>query len=176
MAGVLFAGPGAALSTGAAARKLLIPGFEKETVEITTPKRARLPGITVHSRTPLRSDEVTKRDAIPVTIPERTLLDLSAVLPEPALEAALDSVIHLGLSDCRRMVGYLEQPGLPRRKRSLLVKVLEERGDVVPTESLLETGLARLLRHPSLPSAARQYTRSTPVASRWRDPTSRTRR
>lgn len=157
MAGVLCAGPGAALSTGAAARKLLISGFAKENVEITTPKRVRLPGIAVHSRTPLRHDEIIKRDAIPVTIPERTLLDLSAAISEPRLEAAVDSVIHLGLSDFRRIVGYLEQPGLPRRKRSLLVKVLSERGDVVANESLLETGLARLLRHPSLPPAARQY-------------------
>jgi very-short-patch-repair endonuclease len=157
MAGVLHAGPGAALSGGAAARKLLIPGFEKERIEISTPKRIRDPGFAVHSRTPLRTDEIIKRDSIPVTIPERTLLDLSAVLSEPRLEAAVDSVIHQGLSDFSHIVGYVEQSGLPRRRRSLLVKILSERGDVVANESLLETGLARLLRHPSLPPAVRQY-------------------
>jgi hypothetical protein len=39
MAGVLHAGPGAALSGWAAARKLVLPGFEKKDIEITTPKR-----------------------------------------------------------------------------------------------------------------------------------------
>jgi very-short-patch-repair endonuclease len=157
MAGVLYAGPHSALSGKAAARKLEIVGFDKARIEISTPKRLRVPGIALHGRTPLRTDELTKRDAIPITIPERTLLDLSAVLPEPRLEGAVDSIIHLGHSDFRRIVGYLDQPGLPRRRRSLLLKILAERGDVAPNQSLLETGLGRLLRHSSLPPAVRQY-------------------
>jgi very-short-patch-repair endonuclease len=157
MAGVLHAGPDAALSGPAAARKLQLPGFEKARIEVSTPRRLSAHGMIVRSRTPLRTDEITKRDNIPITIPERTLLDLSAVLPEPRLEGAVDSLIHLGRTDFRRIIGYLEQPGLPRRRRSLLLKILGERGDVVANESLLETGLARLLRHPSLPPAARQH-------------------
>ena len=157
MAGVLHAGPDAALSGSAAARKLELPGFEKARIEVSTPRRVSTHGMVVHSRTPLRVDEITSRDGIPITVPERTLLDLSAVLPEPRLEGAVDSMIHLRHSDFRRIVGYLEQPELPRRGRHLLLKILGERGDVVPNESLLETGLARLLRHPSLPPVARQY-------------------
>jgi very-short-patch-repair endonuclease len=157
MAGVLHAGPGAALSGPAAARKFELPGFEKSSIEVSTPRRLSADGMTVHSRTPLRPDETTKRDNIPITIPERTLLDLSAVLPDARLEGAVDSLIHHGHTNFRRIIGYLEQPGLPRRKRGLLLKILGERGDVVANESLLETGLARLLRHPSLPPVSRQY-------------------
>jgi very-short-patch-repair endonuclease len=156
-AAVLHAGPGAALSGAAAARKFGLPGFEKATIEVSTPRRIRTHGMIVRSRTPLRSDETAKRDGIPITIPERTLLDLSAVVPEPRLEGAVDSLIHLGETDFRRIIGYLEQPDLPRRRRSLLLRILGERGDVVANESLLETGVARLLRHPSLPPVVRQY-------------------
>jgi very-short-patch-repair endonuclease len=157
MAGVLHAGPGAALSGPAAARKLEVPGFGKARIEVSTPRRLNTPGMIVHCRTPLQPDEITKRDGIPITIPERTLLDLSAVLPEPRLEGAVDSLIHFGQTEFRRIIGYLEQPELPRRRRRLLLKILAERGDVVANESLLETGLARLLRHPSLPAVVRQY-------------------
>jgi very-short-patch-repair endonuclease len=157
MAAVLHAGPSAALSGPAAARKLELPGFEKARIEVSTPRRLSAYGMIVHDRTPLRPDEITKRDGIPLTIPERTLLDLSAVLTEPRLEGSIDSSIHFGHTDFRRIIGYLEQPGLPRRRRSLLLKLLAERGDVVATESLLETGLARLLRHPSLPPVVRQH-------------------
>ena len=157
MAAVLHAGPGAALSGAAAARKLELPGFEKAQIEVSTPRRLTARGMILNCRTPLRPDEITKRDGIPLTIPERTLLDLSAVLPEPRLEGAVDSLIHLGHTDFRRIVGYLEQPGLPRRRRSLLLNILGERGDVVANESLLETGLARLLRHPTLPPVVRQH-------------------
>ena len=157
IAGVFHAGPTAALSGPAAARKYDLPGFERAQIEVSTSRRLTAKGMILNCRTPLRPDEITKRDGIPLTIPERTLLDLSAVLPEPRLEGAVDSVIHMGHTDFRRIIGYLEQPGLPRRRRSLLLKVLGERGDVVANESLLETGLARLLRHPSLPLVVRQH-------------------
>ena len=167
MAAALHAGPGAALSGRAAARKYLLAGFERAHIEVSTPRRLTAEGMILHSRTPLRPDELTKRDGIPVTIPERTLLDLSAGLNEPRLEAAVDSMIHLAHTDFRRILGYLEQPDLPRRRRKLLLKVLRERGDVVANESLLETGIGRLLRHPSMPPVERQhrvYKEGRPVA------------
>ena len=167
VAAVLHAGPGAALSGPAAARKLEVPGFEQGLIEVSTPRRLSASGLIVKCRTTLRSDEITKRDCVPLTIPERTLLDLSAVLSEPRLEGVVDSLIHLGQTNFRRIVGYLEQPGLPRRRRSMLLKILGERGDIVANESLLETGLARLLRHPSLPPVVRQhriYVDGRPVA------------
>ena len=157
IAGVFHAGPNAALSGSAAARKFSLPSFEKAQIEISTPRRLTVEGMIVHCRVPLRADEITQRDGIPLTIPERILLDLSAALPEPRLEGAVDSLIHLGHTDFRRIIGYLEQPALPRRRRRLLLKILGERGDVVANESLLETSLGRLLRHPSLPSVVRQH-------------------
>ena len=157
MAGVLYADPIAALSGPASARKLKIPGFENAGIEISTTRQLRANGIALRGRTPLEPGEITRRGGIPITIPERTILDLSTALPERRLEGVIDSACHLGLTENDKLIAYLQQPDLPRRRRSLLLKVLEERGDVAPAASDLETGLARLLRHPALPPALRQY-------------------
>ena len=69
----------------------------------------------------------------------------------------VDAACHLELTKTDKLTAYLHRTDLPRRRRSLLLRVLAERGDVVPAASLLETGLARLLRHPDLPPAVRQY-------------------
>ena len=157
MASVLFADPIAALSGPASARKLKLPGFEQAAIEVSTTKRVRPRGIEIRSRTPLSTGEIVRRDGIPLTIPERTILDLSHALPEKRLEGVIDAACHSGLTDKDKLVTYLQRPDLPRRRRSLLLKVLAERGNVTPTASDLETGIARLLRHPSMPRAVRQF-------------------
>jgi very-short-patch-repair endonuclease len=157
MAGVLYADPVACLSGPASARKLQLPGFDNAGIEISTTRRLRADGTAIRSRTSLQPGEIVHRDGIPITIPERTLLDLSTALPEKRLEGLIDAACHLGLTESDKFVAYLQQPDLPRRRRSLLLRLLAERGDVAPAASELETGLARLLRHPSMPSAVRQY-------------------
>ena len=157
MASVLYADPIAALSGHASARKLEIPGFEKAAIEVSTTKRVRARGISIRSRTPLSPGEIVRRDGIPITNPERTILDLSNALPEKRLEGVIDAACHSGLTEKDKLIAYLQRPDLPRRRRGLLLELLAERGDVTPTASELETGLARLLRHPSMPRAVRQY-------------------
>ena len=157
LAGVLYADPIAALSGPASARKFAIPGFDSADIEISTTRQLRANNIVLRCRAPLQPAEIMRRDGIPVTIPERTLLDLSTVLTEKRLEGVVDATCHLGLTETDKLIAYLQQPDLPRRRRSLLLRLLTECGDVVPAASQLETGVARLLRHPSLPPAVRQY-------------------
>jgi very-short-patch-repair endonuclease len=91
MAAVLACGDGAVLSHHAAAA---LHGFRAATpgpIDVTVPARnARArPGIRVHRVRQLAPAEVTRRQGIPVTTPERTLLDLAAVLPQKDLERTL---------------------------------------------------------------------------------------
>jgi very-short-patch-repair endonuclease len=87
MAAVLIA-DGAALSHRSAAALWGVLGAERRNVEITVTRHVRpRPRIDVHEG-PLPRDEVTTRNAIPVTTPARTLLDLAAVVSPHHLERA----------------------------------------------------------------------------------------
>jgi very-short-patch-repair endonuclease len=92
MAAVLACGPGAALSHASAAAlwEIRPSSATKFDVSVRGPggrgKRAR---VRVHRATTLREDEITKYQAIRVTTPARTLLDLASSLPRRALERAL---------------------------------------------------------------------------------------
>jgi very-short-patch-repair endonuclease len=90
MAAVLAAGPGAVLSHRSAAALWGIRPTAATRVDVTVPRRLRLqPGLLPHSAV-LPPDERTTRAGIPVTTPERTLLDLAAVLDRQALDRTLN--------------------------------------------------------------------------------------
>ncbi len=73
-------------------------------VEVTVPRsrghRERA-GITIHRLR--RAPAGAVRDGIPVTTPTQTLIDLSSVLPRPALERALEAAETLHLLDVARL-------------------------------------------------------------------------
>jgi very-short-patch-repair endonuclease len=96
MAAVLACGPGAVLShTSAAALWRLLP--QRGLVHVTVPGEARHRyGIRVHRSRTLASDQITRRDNIPVTTPSRTLADLRRLLPQPQFTAALRQAEFLG--------------------------------------------------------------------------------
>src|SRR3954454_18578196 len=87
MAAVLAGGAGTVLSHRAAAALWQIRASDAG--EVTTRRRLRRSGIVAHNNT-LQRDEITTRDAIPVTTVARTLLDLAAVLQPTDLEHALN--------------------------------------------------------------------------------------
>jgi predicted transcriptional regulator of viral defense system len=93
MAAVLACGPGAALSHASAAALWGIRPTGATRIDVTVRGaggRAKRPRISVHRATGLQADEVTMHQAIRVTTPTRTLLDLASSLPRRALERALD--------------------------------------------------------------------------------------
>jgi Transcriptional regulator, AbiEi antitoxin/Protein of unknown function (DUF559) len=90
-AAVCAAGPGAIASHLCAAR-LLGLGFRRADPEITIPRgrRHRPKGIRTHESTDLHLCEVRLVAGIPVTDPDRTLLDLGRYIRPPALRRAAE--------------------------------------------------------------------------------------
>jgi very-short-patch-repair endonuclease len=106
-------------------------------------------------RTP-RGD-VTVIEDTPCADAMTILVDLAATLDDDTWEQALESALR------KRLVrlGDLEQlpPKVPGVRR--IRRVLARRGDVPPTESLLETLMVQMIRRAGLPDPLRQYVVTT---------------
>jgi hypothetical protein len=117
MAAVLAAGDGAALSHFSAA---VLWGLLREPgrrVHVTAEGKRRVGGVIVH-RSPLQGERI-RREAIVVTTPARTLVDLADVVTRRTLERAFDEAEYLGL-DHRGA-----QPRHGRQGSGLLTSVLD---------------------------------------------------
>src|SRR4051794_23574506 len=102
MAAVLAAGPGAALSHASAAALWDLRRSAATVVDVSVPGRAgrmKRRGLRIHRPRTLRPTEVTTPQAIPVTPPARTILDLAAALQPHRLERLLDQAEILELTD-----------------------------------------------------------------------------
>ena len=83
----------------------------------------------------------------------QTLLDLAATLDDDTWEQALESALRKRLVTIGAFDELPRVPGVRRVRR-----VLARRGDVPPTESLLETLMVQLIRTvPELPEPVRQF-------------------
>ena len=118
MAAVLSCGDHAALSDSSAGALLEIADELPGTIEVTIPPGTtrRRPGITVHRR-PLASHERIEVNAIPVTTPIRTLIDLATRLSPRALERAVNEADKRDLVTPHALRAALDaytgQPGAP---------------------------------------------------------------
>jgi len=100
MAAVLAAGPAAVLSHASAAALWDLRRSSAVLIDVTTRRTGRArPGLRIHRPRTLRPDETTTKDAIPVTTPARTILDLAATLHTAHLENVLDRNEILELTD-----------------------------------------------------------------------------
>ena len=117
LAALLACGRGAVLSHLTAAALWRIVGGLPEVVDVTVRHRARRQrgGIRIHRTSRLDRGELRVRDAMPVTAPERTILDLASMLPARDLARAVDEARALGLA-------------APERLRSLVVRAPRRRG------------------------------------------------
>jgi Protein of unknown function (DUF559) len=87
-------------------------------VLVTRNGRTRHPGVAVHHRRSVPSDEVTELDGLPITTPARTLLDLAASgLNRTRLELAVDRAEKQSLLDFAELhellARYPGRPGTP---------------------------------------------------------------
>ncbi len=101
MAAVLACGRGAALSHASAAALWELRRAAPARIHVTVPTaggRARR-AIRVHRVATLTAEEATIKDAIPVTTPARTILDLAAILQAAHLENVLNRMEFLRLAD-----------------------------------------------------------------------------
>ena len=93
------------------------------------------PRIRGHRTSYLPPEHVTTVRGIPVTTPERTLLDLAGVLAEERLRRAVRQSRFLKLTTVRSLVEVLHGPG-PKRGRKKLARILAK--SAAPTQSELE--------------------------------------
>jgi hypothetical protein len=154
LAACLSGGEATVASHRAAARLWQLPGGG-ELLEISVPRgrRLRRPGVVVHESRLLPAVDVAVVDAIPVTTPARTLIDLAGVLPPERVEEAVDAALSSGLVRRPRLLwrlGDLAKEG--RTGVKALRSILEARAPAAPVPaSVLETRLRRVLDVTGMP-------------------------
>jgi very-short-patch-repair endonuclease len=152
MAAVLACGEGAALSHESAG---VLWGIRRNegAIHVSVPRACALreTGLIIHRRKGL-GDETTTHQAIPVTQPLFTLIDLARQFGERDLEAAINEADRLGLIDAgelaERLEGIGRRPGMARMRR-----VVER---FTPTDSDLERRFLALVRKAGLPQPQTQ--------------------
>lgn len=160
-AAVYAAGPRAWASHATAGVLWDMPKVEAPTIEVVCPldRKVGLAGVTGHRSGALFSRDLRVYRRIPVTSPERTLVDLSARVSEGALARILDDGLRrrvLRLDQLRRCVGRLA--GAPGRRTAVVQGLLAERlPGYDPGDSDLETRVLRLLVANGFPPPVQQY-------------------
>jgi hypothetical protein len=159
MAAVLACGADAVLSHRSAAALHDLRSTARARIEVTVPRRSTLDheGLEVHRSTTLTPADVTTVDGIPVTTVARTIADLADVLPERAVERALEQAAIMEVLDGRAVDEQIR-----RHPRGACLHRLTSRGPLsAPTESELEERFLALCRSANLPAPERQV---------WLDP------
>lgn len=126
--------------------------------EVSTTARLRAGGATVHRIDFMPEMDASRRAGVPLTSPDRTLIDLGGVVARAEVEAAVLSALRKGLTTRERLLERalgLAAPG--RRGSRVVAKLLEGWGPDPLPESVLETALLRLIRQNGLPRPARQW-------------------
>ena len=165
-AACLAADEGAAASHRSAARLWELRGAASRRIEIAVPRarRPQLVGVSVHRSQILAPVDLRVRDGIPVTRPERTLVDCAAVLPPEVAAGMLESAVHLGLTTPEHIYRYLSRYGGPGCRGAGRVRsMLEARGPAArPTESGLEDLALQVLFRFGAPPPVRQHVIEVP--------------
>jgi hypothetical protein len=156
MAAVLTYGSGALLShrSAAALWGLLPPsdGRIDVTVERGARREGRL-GVRLH-RARLHPDDRSVRDAIPLTSPARTLVDLADVARPSTVRRAFEEAERLRIFDLHALSALLRR-SRGRRGLRVLGELLAEGQDSPPTvRSQLERDFRDLIRSAGLPMPA----------------------
>jgi hypothetical protein len=157
----LWLGNTGALSHRAAAAWWNFDAFDPGIVELSTTstRAARHPNVVVHRVTGWRSSDRGRSDAVWVTTPTKTLIDLAAVSDRDDLEMALESALRRKLTSIGRLEWAIErQGGRGRKGIGELRHLLKMRGrGTPPTESPMETRFVQFLRRWRLPMPIRQH-------------------
>ena len=137
------------------------PGVEPDAIDVLVEleRRVKLTGVRSHRSHALFSADLTRQLGVLVTSPERTLVDLSAVVPDASLGRILDDGLRRRLIRLERLgscVGRLSKS--PGRRPAVVHRLLGERlPGYDPGDSDLETRVLRLLLAAGLPVPAQQH-------------------
>lgn len=129
------------------------------TVSVAHRRTHLFEGAEVHQLTDLIDEHIVQINGLPVTTPERTVIDLAAVLRPGRLEYLLDNGIASGKIDLDRLaeifssVGRRGKPGTARLRKSLERRVTGPQ----PTATELEIRLMDLIRRAGLPNPTSQF-------------------
>jgi hypothetical protein len=168
--------PNGVASLRAAARLWGLPGGE-EIVEVTTARHNRLQyeGVIAHESRFLEDRDRMILNEIPVTKPERTLLDLAGLvelhrLPERTLELALLEAVRRDLVDIPSVWREYERLGHYKRLGGEVMLPILERfvAPIRKPESTPETDLLLMLRKAGLPEPVPQFWLTLPNGERIR--------
>jgi hypothetical protein len=155
-AAVLACGPGGVLSDDSAGDAWEMRRSERSLIDITVGRhgaRTR-PGLRTHRRL-LAPDEVTELDGLPITTPERTLLDLAASgLRGRKLERALDQAERMRLVDFGQLGRLLERHLGARGTPALRAVAARYAAAPVDTHSVLEDLAVELCDTHGIPRPA----------------------
>jgi Protein of unknown function (DUF559) len=117
-----------------------------------------IPGTFVHQIDDVRQHHVCERDGLPVSTPERAIVDLAAVVGRRRLGAVVDLATDRLTSTGRIAVCVAEVARPGKRGLAKLGDVLDERGPgYVPPQSELEHRLFDALAGAGLPAPVRQF-------------------
>jgi very-short-patch-repair endonuclease/predicted transcriptional regulator of viral defense system len=151
MAACLACGPLALVShqSGGVLWRILPEKLRPDPVEVTlTGGNRRRPGVRIHRVPTLAADEATRLDGIPVTTPERTLLDLATAVGRRTLERALAEAIALRLTSPPSMEALLDRHA--GRPGSARLRTVLEGGQPALTRSEAEEVFLNLIRKAGL--------------------------
>lgn len=153
MAAVLACGEASVLSHLTAALLWRLLDRAEGVIHVLIPEggsRSR-PGLVIHRTRRLPAEHRTERDGIPVTTPERTLLDLATMLPPERLRFAVEAADRASLLDVPFLIRLCDEfrgrKGVGRLRRI----ALEQRGAAVRTKSPPETTFLRLCLSHGIP-------------------------
>jgi hypothetical protein len=109
MAATLWAGDGGLLSYRAGGVLWGLDAVTGDVLEVTAPKRLSSDVVIAHRAPAFPPIDRDAFDAIPVTSPTRTLIDLATVLGPDSLELALEDALRRGLTSRRPWPGALRE-------------------------------------------------------------------
>ena len=159
LAAVLGAGPTAVAShsTAAAVWNLRHSDRHTGTIHVSENRQLRLAGVTAH-HVRLAGHERAVARSIPVTTPERTIVDLAGRLSPKQLGQCLDDAIRrnlVSLERLRRLVGQAAPRG--RLIKPIRDLVAERQPGYRPDDSDFEAEMNRVWDSLGLPPAKRQH-------------------
>jgi very-short-patch-repair endonuclease len=161
-AATIAAGEGAAISHQCAAATYELPKGRMRPIELTCVRWRRTvhPGLVVHESTRLDSRDIRLADGIPVTTPERTILDLASLFPRANyLEYIVQAARRKRLLTYESTQAMFERNARRGLKGVSALREVLERWDPSsrPTESEMETMLLLALRRSGLPEPVTQH-------------------
>lgn len=122
-------------------------------------RRVKMDGVASHRSGALFTADLTRQLRIPVTSPERTIVDLSASVSVPALGRMLDDALRRRLVRLDRLSSCVARLAKsPGRRPAAVQELLAERlPGYDPGESDLETRVLRALVAAGLPAPVQQH-------------------